>query len=89
MSEALDKFERDMKRKGCGIAPNGATYKMIAWGWSGDPAVERTYKGHREIIVGFNGEQFATLESARLWAVADGRREYGPNQELSKRKLLA
>lgn len=84
---ALEKFEKDLARKGHGRAPNGADYKLVEW--TGKPAVERVFHGDRETIVGFNGVPFDTYSQARAWAISDGRRVIAPGKEIHLRELLA
>lgn len=91
MLNQLEQFEKDLARKGCGIAPNGATYLLTTWGTTDIPAYVRTTpNGEREIIVGWCGEQFSSLADAMNYAIADGRHELAPKgTELSRRKQLA
>ena len=87
----VDAFRASLDRIGASVAPNGASYR-ITWHrhWSNDgPAVERTKNGNREIVVGFNGIPFSSLQTARTWAVADGRHEYNPGFALDQRQRIA
>jgi len=85
---SLESFESSMVRCGAGHAPNGADYRIIGEegrGWN----CERVVNGCREVIVGFNGAEFGTIDNARRWAVADGRlAEPGSGKPYSQREVL-
>ena len=83
-----EQFERDLRFKGVGYRPNGARYMMTHYGSQDQPCCERIYQGNREMILGFSGETFASLEAAILWAIADGRRVIQPNVPLSQRPFV-
>ena len=85
----VDAFRANLERRGASHAPNGAIYRIIPWGIDNEPAVERTHNGNREIVVGFNGIPFSSLQTARTWAVADGRHQYNPGFALDQRQRLA
>ena len=91
---ALSVFELELERNGAGRAPNGASYKMLMH-YGTMPAVQREIpvgggQARREIIVGFNGAEFPSIEAARLWAVSDGRHETAPEGTmLNERRLIA
>ena len=87
--EMLERFERDLARKGFGVAPNLCSYKLTATGADHGPAVDRTTPaGMRDTVIGWNSQQFESLEQATRWAIADGRAEYSA-APLSERKQIA
>jgi len=84
----LDKFERDLNRKGYGVAPNECAYKLTTFGSTDIPALERTTPaGARDMIVGYSGEQFGSMDEAKYWAIADGRRVYAPGPLPERQQL--
>jgi len=86
--ETIEQFQKKLEFTGCAVAPNGVTYKMTSYGNPHRPAVERTFQGNREIIVGFHMGCFETMEAARRWAVSDGRYEFKPGVSIWKRKQI-
>ncbi len=91
-----ESFCDSLERTGFGEAPNGVSYRIIPWSRTdGYPweriegyAVEQTKDGHRRHVVGWQGETFASIRAAWLWARMDGRYEYKPGATLSERALL-
>ena len=88
-AEMLEQFERNLARKGFGIAPNLCSYKMTATGPDNQPAVDRVSPaGMRDTVVGFNGNQFGTIEQAKAWAIADGRTVYSVAPLSERRQIV-
>jgi hypothetical protein len=87
---SIDKFERDLEFKGGGYAPNGARYLLTHFGSQDIPCCERLSPDgkERDTIFGCNGNTFPTLDTARHWAIADGRHEYAPGKPMHERELL-
>lgn len=82
------KFERDLEAKGCGDAPNGASYKLIPWGKDDAPAIQReTPNGDgtrtRDIVVGMYGEVFTSFRQAEAYAMDDGKRDRETGQQIA------
>ena len=84
----IDKTREDLDKKGFAVGINGASYKLTTFSSLDIPAVERTFKGDREIIVGYSGEQFSSLDAAKHWAVVDSYHEYKKGEILPNRKQL-
>lgn len=54
----------------------GITYRIVPYGTDNLPAVERTEKGAREVITGWDEDKtpFASVEQAIVYAAADACR---------------
>ena len=92
--EALETFTAAMKRKDAceHTAPNGATYKLASQSthFGAQAIIERrSDAGGYEVIMGWNGQLFADVGAAVLWAVMDGRYEIKPHAPLWERSQLA
>jgi hypothetical protein len=73
----VDKLERDLLRYGAGQISGRVSYRCILWGSNDVPAIERTVKGDRELIVGSKGETFPSRERSIIWAKYDAKVRLG------------
>jgi hypothetical protein len=87
LAERLAQFAQTMEVEGHGMAPNGASYRIVPFHDS-QYAVERTHCGELTTIVGFSGNTFLSRTHALAWAIADGRHEYVVGVPLSSRRCL-
>jgi adenine/guanine phosphoribosyltransferase-like PRPP-binding protein len=79
-ADAVDRFKRDLERRGVAYWPDGTSYMITTIGEENRPVVERTIAGNRETIVGMRGSCFDTIEEARLWAVQDAKQRTEPTE---------
>ena len=84
----LNRFCDAIDSRGAGDAPNGASYRVVPSGRDYS-AVERTYRGQRETIVGYNGDLFSNIYAARSWAKMDGRYAMDPGKTIPERDVVA